>query len=62
MPFAYFQRLSRRQQGIYLRSDTITAVPLPGQNREQQELYREPEYVRAGEQQHAERSFALRTL
>jgi len=30
MPFAYFQRLSRRQQGIYLRSDRITAVPLPG--------------------------------
>ena len=30
MPFAYFQRLSRRQQGIYLRSDAITAVPLPG--------------------------------
>ena len=30
MPFAYFQRLSRRQQGIYLRSDTITVVPLPG--------------------------------
>ena len=29
MPFAYFQRLSRRQQGIYLRSDKITAVPLP---------------------------------
>jgi len=30
MPFAYFQRLSRRQQSIYLRSDKITAVPLPG--------------------------------
>jgi uncharacterized damage-inducible protein DinB len=30
MPFAYFERLSRRQQGIYLRSDKITAVPLPG--------------------------------
>jgi uncharacterized damage-inducible protein DinB len=30
VPFAYFQRLSRRQQGIYLRSDKITAVPLPG--------------------------------
>ena len=30
MPFAYFERLSRRQQTIYLRSDTITAVPLPG--------------------------------
>ncbi len=30
MPFAYFERLSRRQQGIYLRSDRITAVPLPG--------------------------------
>ena len=30
MLFAYFERLSRRQQGIYLRSDKITAVPLPG--------------------------------
>ena len=30
MPFAYFERLSRRQQGIYLRSDKITVVPLPG--------------------------------
>jgi uncharacterized damage-inducible protein DinB len=30
MPFAYFQRLTRRQQGIYLRSDKITGVPLPG--------------------------------
>jgi uncharacterized damage-inducible protein DinB len=30
MPFAYFERLSRRQQGIYLKSDRITAVPLPG--------------------------------
>ena len=30
MPFAYFERLSRRQQGIYLRSDKITAMPLPG--------------------------------
>jgi len=29
MPFAYFERLSRRQQGIYLKSDRITAVPLP---------------------------------
>jgi uncharacterized damage-inducible protein DinB len=30
MPFAYFDRLTRRQQGIYLRSDRITGVPLPG--------------------------------
>jgi len=30
MPFAYFERLSRRQQGIYLKSDKISAVPLPG--------------------------------
>jgi uncharacterized damage-inducible protein DinB len=29
MPFAYFERLSRRQQGIYLKSDRISAVPLP---------------------------------
>lgn len=29
MPFAYFSRLTRRQQSIYLRSDTITAMPLP---------------------------------
>jgi hypothetical protein len=28
MPFAYFQRLTRRQQAIYLRSDAVTAMPL----------------------------------
>ncbi len=28
MPFAYFERLTRRQQAIYLRSDGITQVPL----------------------------------
>ncbi len=28
MPFAYFKRLNRAQQTIYLRSDAITAVPL----------------------------------
>ena len=28
MPFAYFKRLNRAQQAIYLRSDVITAVPL----------------------------------
>ena len=28
MPFAYFKRLNRAQQAIYLRSDAITAVPL----------------------------------
>ena len=30
MPFAYFERLNRRQQGIYLRSEKITQVALPG--------------------------------
>src|SRR5262249_25087477 len=30
MPFAYFARLDRRQQAIYLRSDAITTVDLPG--------------------------------
>src|SRR4029453_11227382 len=29
MPFAYFKRLNRAQQAIYLRSEAITAVPLP---------------------------------
>ena len=33
MPFAYFERLSRRQQAIYLASDAITAVPLKGAER-----------------------------
>jgi DinB family protein len=28
MPFAYFERLTRRQQAIYLRSDAITTMPL----------------------------------
>lgn len=28
MPFAYFQRLTRRQQAIYLRSDAVTTMPL----------------------------------
>jgi uncharacterized damage-inducible protein DinB len=30
MPFAYFERLTRRQQAIYLKSDAVTAVPLCG--------------------------------
>ncbi|HEX7785063.1 MAG TPA: hypothetical protein VF653_02470, partial [Methylomirabilota bacterium] len=29
MPFAYFKRLTRRQQAIYLESDGITRMPLP---------------------------------
>ncbi|HEY7653532.1 MAG TPA: hypothetical protein VIG07_11965, partial [Methylomirabilota bacterium] len=29
MPFAYFQRLTRRQQAIYLQSDGIVAMRLP---------------------------------
>ena len=29
MPFAYFNRLDRRQQAIYLRSDGVTTAPLP---------------------------------
>jgi uncharacterized damage-inducible protein DinB len=29
MPFAYFERLTRRQQAIYLRSDAVAAMPLP---------------------------------
>lgn len=29
MPFAYFKRLDRRRQAIYLKSDALTAVPLP---------------------------------
>lgn len=28
MPFAYFERLTRRQQAIYLRSDALSAMPL----------------------------------
>ena len=30
MPFAYFNRLTRRQQAIYLESDGIATMPLPG--------------------------------
>ena len=29
MPFAYFDRLNRRQQAIYLQSDAIPGMPLP---------------------------------
>jgi uncharacterized damage-inducible protein DinB len=29
MPFAFFKRLDRRRQAIYLQSDALTAVPLP---------------------------------
>jgi uncharacterized damage-inducible protein DinB len=29
MPFAYFKRLDRRRQAIYLKSDALTAAPLP---------------------------------
>ena len=28
MPFAFFQRLTRRQQAIYLKSDAVTEMPL----------------------------------
>ena len=28
MPFAYFQRLTRRQQAIYLKSDAVPEMPL----------------------------------
>ena len=28
MPFAYFERLTRRQQAIYLKSDAVTGMPL----------------------------------
>jgi hypothetical protein len=31
MPFAYYRRLSRRQQAIYRRSDAIVAIPLTGE-------------------------------
>jgi uncharacterized damage-inducible protein DinB len=33
MPFAYFERLNRRQQAIYLRSDAIPGMPLPDPGR-----------------------------
>jgi uncharacterized damage-inducible protein DinB len=29
MPFAFFKRLDRRRQAIYLKSDALTAAPLP---------------------------------
>jgi hypothetical protein len=30
VPFAYYERLSRRDQAIYRRSDSATSLPLPG--------------------------------
>lgn len=33
MPFAYFERLNRRQQAIYLQSDAIPGMPLPDPGR-----------------------------
>ncbi len=30
VPFAYYERLSRRDQAIYRRSDAATSLPLPG--------------------------------
>lgn len=30
MPFAYYSRLSRRDQAIYRRSDAVSALPIPG--------------------------------
>jgi hypothetical protein len=30
MPFAYYQRLTRREQAIYRRSDAVPSLPLPG--------------------------------
>jgi hypothetical protein len=30
VPFAYYERLSRREQAVYRRSDAVPALPLPG--------------------------------
>jgi hypothetical protein len=30
VPFAYYDRLSRRDQAVYRRSDAVAALPLPG--------------------------------
>lgn len=30
MPFAYYARLSRREQAIYRRSDAVGSIPVPG--------------------------------
>lgn len=30
MPFAYYQRLSRREQAVYRQSDAVTALRVPG--------------------------------
>ena len=30
VPFAYYDRLNRKQQGVYRKSDEVAAIPLPG--------------------------------
>jgi hypothetical protein len=30
MPFAYYARLTRRQQAVYRRSDAVGSIPVPG--------------------------------
>jgi hypothetical protein len=30
VPFAYYERLTRRQQRVYRQSDEIAAIPIPG--------------------------------
>ncbi|HXA96790.1 MAG TPA: DinB family protein [Candidatus Dormibacteraeota bacterium] len=54
MPFAYFQRLTRRQQAIYLDSDGIVTMPLPQAPRLQPLVTALARALESGERAHTE--------
>jgi uncharacterized damage-inducible protein DinB len=56
MPFAYFNRLTRRQQAIYLESDGIVTVPLPQAARLQPLVTALARALESGDRAHTESS------
>src|SRR5260370_10153675 len=54
MPFAYFDRLTRRQQAIYLESDGIVTVPLPQATRLQPLVTALARALESGDRAHTE--------
>src|SRR5260370_34310756 len=54
MPFAYFNRLTRRQQAIYLESDGIVTMPLPQAPRVQPLVTALARALESGDRAHTE--------
>ena len=54
MPFAYFNRLTRRQQAIYLESDGIVTMPLPQASRLQPLVTALARALESGDRAHTE--------